>query len=296
VQLGAGLFWLSLPLTGALQIDLPHLRVLVLGRTWPPLTPDLLPAEALQRGAAPHWELIGPALAWTILPVAGLAIAFLLGARYFGRLHCGFTCFYGLMAETGEAFWRWARRPGDLKPLRVALFAIAVALAAPAMAFEILSLVATPRGVAAGLAARDMAIAVPFAVLTALALVMGLFVRLRFCRYVCGVGLLQSAAWMTNPKALQMGFHPAPGPNHGSMRDCTGCHGCRDVCPIGFDPRAPKRSMMACFQCGLCLERCEDELHPLGKGAAIGLHLADPGFPLTPHAPSLVDMAKRRAP
>jgi ferredoxin len=141
-------------------------------------------------------------------------------------------------------------------------------------------------------------ILVPYAVLTLVAVVMGLFVRLRFCRYVCGVGLVQSAAWMTNAKALQMGFHPKAEATHGSMRDCTGCHGCRDVCPIGFDPRAPKRSMMACFQCGLCLERCEEELHPLGKGPAIGFHLYDPGFPLNPkagHAPSLVAMARGAA-
>ena len=87
---------------------------------------------------------------------------------------------------------------------------------------------------------------------------------------------------------------------HGGMRDCTGCHGCRDVCPIGFDPRAPKRAMMACFQCGLCLIACEEELHPLGKGTAIGFHLYDPEYPLVAQkshgaAPSILAMAKARS-
>ena len=82
------------------------------------------------------------------------------------------------------------------------------------------------------------------------------------------------------------------------MRDCTGCHGCRDVCPIGFDPRQPKRFMLACFQCGLCVARCEDELAPHGKGPAIGFHLADPAYPLpaqvAPRVPDLIAMARAR--
>lgn len=301
IQVAMAVFWLSLPLSGLLQVDIAHVRLLIAGHRWPALTIDMLPAGSLKRGAAPHWEIIGPALAQTVLPVLFLAIAFILTARYFGRVHCGFSCFYGFMAETGEAFYRWAKRPGPDKPARLALFGFTVAAAAPFMAFTILSIFATPTGVWRGLTAHDPVLLVPFVVLSLIALVMGLFVRLRFCRYVCGVGLVQSVAWMTNPKALQMGFHPKAEPEatipHGSMRDCTGCHGCRDVCPIGFDPRAPKRSMMACFQCGACLERCEEELHPLGKGTAIGFHFYDPTFPLgapaaKPHGISLVRIAE----
>jgi ferredoxin-type protein NapH len=309
-QILTGVFWLSLPYLGLLQIDIAHLRLMIAGHQWPPLSAAMLPAEALKRGAAPQWDVIAPALAWTVLPVVFLAIAFILTARVYGRVHCGFTCFYGFMAETGEVFWRWARKPGPGRPARVALFVAAVLAAAPFMAFTILALVATPAGQWQGLAAGNLAYVVPFGVFTAVAVVMGAFVRLRFCRYVCGVGLIQSAAWMTNKKALEMGFHPKASEDgnrplagdypHGSMRDCTGCHGCRDVCPIGFDPRAPKRGMMACFQCAACLVRCEEELYPLGKGPAIGFHLYDPGYPLAAQkgqakAPSLVAMARKAA-
>ena len=152
VQVAMAAFWLALPLSGFLQVDIAHVRLLLGGRPWPPLTPDMLPASALKRGAAPHWEIIAPALLQTVLPVVMLAIAFVLTARYFGRVHCGFTCFYGFMAETGESLWRWARKPGPDKPLRLALFGLVVTLFAPFMAFTILSIFATPTGVARGLA------------------------------------------------------------------------------------------------------------------------------------------------
>lgn len=310
VQLAVALAWVALPLSGLLRIDLPRLRILIAGHAWPPLTEALLPTDALARGAAPRWDVVLPAIAGTVLPVVLLVIAFVLFARRFGRIHCGFTCVYGAMAEHGEALFRWARRPGPGRAARLAAAWALVACAGPAVAFVITSLFLGPAGVVQGLASLDPTLCIPFGVLTALAIATGGFVRLRFCRYVCGVGLVQTVAWVTNPQALEVGFNPtvAPTGRRGSLRDCSGCHGCRDVCPMGFDPRAPKRTMLACIQCGLCLERCEDELYPLGKGAAIGFHLAETGYPLGAQAkkarspaevamaasPSLVAMAERR--
>lgn len=292
-------FWISLPLFGLFQFDIAHVRLLILGHAWPPLTADMLPTEALQRGAAPRWDVIAPALAATVLPVLAFVVAFVLTARTFGRVHCGFTCAYGFLAETGEALFRWAKRPGPGRLGRLAMAWAIVIAAAPVVAWAILALFVSSPAVLNGLATIDPRIAVPFAVLTTIAVLMGGFVRLKFCRYVCGVGLVQSVAWMTNKKALEMGFNPTKTETRGSLRDCTGCHGCRDVCPIGFDPRQPKKYMMACFQCGECLKRCEDELYPLGKGPAIGFHLYETGYPLEKQAgagssssPSIVSMAK----
>lgn len=274
--------WLALPLSGMFQIDIAHVRLVLAGRPWPPLRGDLLPAEALTRGAPAHWEIVAPVLLQGVLPVALLAIAFLITARYFGRLHCGFVCTYGFLAETGEGLFQWARRPVPGRRARLALAWAIVAGAAPGVAFTLLSLFVRPQGVVRGLMGHDPAIAVPFALFTLLALAMGGLVRLRFCRYVCGVGLVQTLAWMTHRKALEVGFNPtaAPDGSRGSMRDCTGCHACREVCPIGLDPRQPKRYMLACFQCGRCLQACEEELHPLGRGAALGFHFHEPDYPL----------------
>ena len=286
VQLAMVLAWCALPLSGLLRVDLPRLRILFAGHAWPPMTTTDLPLDALIRGASPRWDLILPAIAGTVLPVLAFVVAFVLFARRYGRIHCGFTCVYGAFAEHGERLFRWARAPGPGRAARLAAAWALVVAAAPGVAFVIFSLFLGPDGLWRALAAGDPTIGIPYAVLTTIAMLMGGLVRLRFCRYVCGVGLVQTVAWVTQPKALEVGFHPkaAPDGSHGSMRDCTGCHGCRDVCPMGFDPRAPKRTMLACIQCGLCLERCEEELFPLGKGAAIGFHLHDPAYPLAAQA------------
>ena len=295
-QLAFTSFWLSLPLTGFLQVDVARVRLMIAGHPWPAITADILPAEALARGAAPRWDVIAPVLLSAVLPVIAFAIFFVLVARYFGRVHCGFSCTYGFLAETGEALFRWAKKPGPGRFGRLAAAWAIVIAAAPFVAFTILSLFVTTGGVWNGLWAGNPAITIPFAFFTALATLVGGFVRLKFCRYVCGVGFVQTVAWMSNPKALEMGFNPSPRPeeNRGTMRDCTGCHGCRDVCPIGFDPRTPKKSMMACFQCGECLKACEDELMPKGKGTAIAFHFNEPDYPLTRQtkAPSIVAMAR----
>lgn len=282
LQFAAVLAWISLPLSGLLRVDLAQLRIVFAGYVWPPLLDAALPPEALARGAAPRWDVILPLMAETVAPVVVIALAFVLLARRFGRVHCGYTCVYGAFSEHGERLFRWVQRPGPGRPWRVLAAGLLVSVAAPGVAFVIMALFLGPGGVARGLTALDPAVCVPFGVFTLIALATGAFVRLKFCRHICGVGLVQTVSWMSNPKALEVGFnpHPASDGSHGSMRDCNGCHGCRDICPIGFDPRTPKRSMLACFQCGLCIERCEEELNPLGKGAAIGFHLADPDYPI----------------
>lgn len=280
VQILTSLFWISLPLSGALQLDLGHMALVVAGRPWPPRV--ILPADALKRGATAHWDVVAPVLLQGVLPVILLAIAVIVTARFFGRAHCGYSCTYGLMSETGEALFRWAKKPGPGRAMRLAGAWAVVASLAPLVAFTIMSFFVRTEGVIGAFQHHDLRIIVPFTYLTVLMFIVGGLVRLHFCRYVCGVGLIQTLSWMTNKKGLEIGFNPsaAPDGSHGSMRDCTGCHECRNVCPIGFDPRQPKRYMMACFQCGECLKACEDELLPLGKGPAIGFHFRDPEYPL----------------
>ncbi|HEY9900430.1 MAG TPA: 4Fe-4S dicluster domain-containing protein [Pantanalinema sp.] len=279
-QILTSLFWISLPLSGLLQVDIRHLALVVAGRPWPPRV--ILPADALKRGASAHWDVVAPVLLQGVLPVAIFVIAVIVTARLFGRVHCGYSCTYGLLAETGEAMFRWAKKPGPGRAMRLALVWLWVVSAAPLVAFTILSLFVRPEGVIEAFRTHNLGIIVPFSYLTVLAAIVGGFVRLHFCRYVCGVGLIQTLSWMTNKKALEVGFNPtaAADGSHGSMRDCTGCHECKNVCPIGFDPRQPKRYMMACFQCGECLKACEDELHPLGRGIALGFHFQEPDYPL----------------
>jgi polyferredoxin len=82
-----------------------------------------------------------------------------------------------------------------------------------------------------------------------------LFARHLFCRYGCAIGIFQSFAWMTNKKAMVVGF------DRKRLTDCADClqgHGsaCDAVCPMRLKPRNVKRWMFACTQCGQCISAC----------------------------------------
>jgi polyferredoxin len=82
-----------------------------------------------------------------------------------------------------------------------------------------------------------------------------LFARHLFCRYGCAIGIFQSFAWMTNKKAMVVGF------DRKRLTDCANClqgHGsaCDAVCPMRLKPRNVKRWMFACTQCGQCISAC----------------------------------------
>ena len=82
-----------------------------------------------------------------------------------------------------------------------------------------------------------------------------LFARHLFCRYGCAIGIFQSFAWMTNKKAMVVGF------DRKRLTDCASClqgHGsaCDAVCPMRLKPRNVKRWMFACTQCGQCISAC----------------------------------------
>jgi ferredoxin-type protein NapH len=78
------------------------------------------------------------------------------------------------------------------------------------------------------------------------------FARHLFCRYACAVGMFQSLAWMTNRRAMVVGYQRE------RARDCASCPSfCDHVCPMRLKPRNIKRLMFACTQCGQCIDACE---------------------------------------
>ncbi len=82
-----------------------------------------------------------------------------------------------------------------------------------------------------------------------------LFARHLFCRYACAVGLFQSLAWMSNRKAMVVGFERA------RAADCAHClperqSACDAVCPMRLTPRNIKRHMFTCTQCAQCIDAC----------------------------------------
>ncbi len=78
-----------------------------------------------------------------------------------------------------------------------------------------------------------------------------MFARHLFCRYACAVGLFQSIAWMSNRKAMVIGF------NRRRVDECVDCNSaCDNICPMRLNPRKIKRLMFTCTQCGLCASAC----------------------------------------
>ena len=67
----------------------------------------------------------------------------------------------------------------------------------------------------------------------------------------CAVGVFQSLAWMTNKKAMVVGFDRARG------RLCSDCdNACDNACPMRLKPRTIKRHMFTCTQCVQCVQAC----------------------------------------
>lgn len=78
-----------------------------------------------------------------------------------------------------------------------------------------------------------------------------MFARHLFCRYACAVGLFQSFAWMSNRKAMVIGF------DRRRASACINCNSaCDNVCPMRIKPRSIKRHMFTCTQCGQCADAC----------------------------------------
>jgi polyferredoxin len=82
------------------------------------------------------------------------------------------------------------------------------------------------------------------------------FGRHLFCRYACAVGMFQSLAWIANPNAMVVGFSRR---RASACADCLPARtfACEIACPMRLKPRALKRHMFACTQCGKCLQSCQ---------------------------------------
>lgn len=72
-----------------------------------------------------------------------------------------------------------------------------------------------------------------------------------FCRFGCALGLAQSFIWMTNRKALVVGFDSK------RAKLCSACDAsCEHACPMRLKPRTIKRNMFTCTQCHSCIDAC----------------------------------------
>ncbi len=268
LQLGFFALFLAAPALDLLRFDLHEAQLWFLGQRW------TLGITAFQRGEIGATEVALSILLRGILPAVAFVAAFLAVARRWGRVYCGWLCpHFSLVEGLNDLLHRasgklslWDRAPvprGGRVPQRRwwPLFALACAVFGFLWAITLLSYLLPPREIWGGLLGGTLTpnqsrfLAIGSVVFT----LEFAFARHLFCRFGCAVGLFQSLAWMSNPRALVMAF------DRSRAAECRGCttadapggDACEVACPMRLRPRQVKRLMFSCVQCGQCVAQCE---------------------------------------
>ncbi|MGE0386166.1 MAG: 4Fe-4S binding protein [Gammaproteobacteria bacterium] len=237
-----------------------------------------------------------------VLPIAAVAVLLLAVAWRWGRVYCGWLCPHFSVVETLNGLLRraigrhslWDRAPGPIEeqadgsrwlrradggrdrivPAAGALYVVLAIGFAFLWAVVLLTYLLPPAEIYAGLAhgalTRNQATFIVAA--TCAFSIEFLFARHLFCRYGCAVGLFQSIAWMSNPRAMTVDFDRA------RAADCARCPArlgrgqaaCEDACPMRLNPRTARRRMFACTQCASCIRACGAVQRGAPQGALLG--------------------------
>jgi len=264
-QGGFFILFVFAPVFDLLRFDLIEGHLIVFGRPWTLGLDDYL------AGRIDNTAMALNILLRAIAPALLLAATVLGVAWRWGRLYCGWLCPHFSVVETLNQLMRkasgkqslWDKKPGPtrhpdgapaLADRRYWLLALPLAsvfallwavvlltyLLPPAEVYGNLFTLALTRNQALFIGAGTAVLSVEFT-----------FARHLFCRYGCAVGLFQSLAWMSNRKAMVVGYARE------RARDCAACPSfCDDACPMRLKPRNIKRLMFACTQCGQCIDAC----------------------------------------
>ncbi len=259
--------FLVAPAFDLLRFDLHEAQLWFLGQRW------TLGIDAFMRGEATATQAALGILLRGIVPGVLFVAGFLAIARRYGRIYCGWLCPHfslveslnGLLHRASGRFSLWDAQPTAVRgrvPARRwwPLFLLSCAVFGVLWAITLLSYLLPPREIWGGLLQGTLAPhPARFLVIASLVFTAEfLFARHLFCRFGCAVGLFQSLAWMSNPKALVMAF------DRRRAADCRGCttpdspggDACETACPMRLQPRRIKRLMFSCVQCGRCVSQC----------------------------------------
>lgn len=265
-QTGFFLLFVFAPVFDIFRLDLNLKHFILFGFDWTLGLDDFLAGKASAGEASLNLVLRG------FLPLVAVVGSLIYVSWKWGRLYCGWLCPHFSVVETiNQALRRaigkqslWdkkrlpARNPDGSETPRDALwwFAVIPLVVACAIlwAVVLLTYLLPPAEVYGnlwnGTPTRNQAIFLGTASLAFF--VEFMFARHLFCRYACAVGLFQSLAWMSNDKAMVVGFRRE------HAKDCASCYSaCDHVCPMRLNPRKIKRMMFACVQCGQCVDACD---------------------------------------
>ncbi len=258
------LFVLAPPLD-ILRLDLTRGHLILFGHDW------TLGIDAFAAGAVGSAEAVLNLVLRGFLPLLAIGALLLYIAWRYGRLYCGWLCPHYSVVETINRLMRrasgkpsvWERKPlperqADgrwLQPRRLYWIPTLVAVGGFAFlwALVLLTYLLPPADIYHNLITAQLTRnqAVFLAVATGAFCVEFLLARHLFCRFACAVGLFQSLAWMSNNRAMVVGFDTR------RARSCQPCNNaCDNACPMRLKPRTVKRAMFTCTACGECIAAC----------------------------------------
>jgi polyferredoxin len=231
---------------------------------------DLWDGRHLAAGKPVNFVWGGGAL---LLSIVGLyLITFLINAVA-GRLFCGFGCPVGEVSRLADAAEIAAVSRDSRLPAAARRIGFELALAGAAFLW-----LASPRVFVEG-SPRAVAIALAgVAAGTGVLHAMGRFLRWKFCRFYCPIGVYYSAVQTAHRFNIHFDEVHAT---------CKGCDVCAEACPVGLTPRDLSRPVNGlegigidgfpqanhCLMCGDCVRACE---HVVGRapGAVVPLSLS----------------------
>ncbi len=236
----------------------------------------------------------GPAdAAWNIFWRGFLPIALIIGGGVYaawrwGRLYCGWLCPHfsvvelinGLMirASGKPSLWEKKPLPGTRGEARWwPLTWLAALFFAFLWALALLTYLLPPWEIYANIWNAELT---PnqfrfLAVGTLLLFIEFMFARHLFCRFGCAIGLFQSLAWMSNDRALVVGF------DTDRATECSRCgNACDDACPMRLKPRTIKRKMFTCTECTQCIQACSNLMSENSKGGLLHWVEGDKALPV----------------
>ncbi|MHB9100409.1 MAG: 4Fe-4S binding protein [Sulfuricella sp.] len=263
-QAGFFILFLLAPVFDLFRFDLNVKHFFFLGMPWTLGLDDFLAHRIDATQAAINIILRGG------LPILGVIGSGIWISWKYGRLYCGWLCPHFSVVETVNDVLRratarqsiWDKHPlpernadGSItkaNPRYWLVVPLALAFAF-AWAVALLTYLLPPveiyanlwHGELTGNQGRFIGVG------TLLFFIEFMFARHLFCRFGCAVGLFQSLAWMGNRTARVIGF------DRQRAKTCADCNAaCDNACPMRIKPRAIKRHMFACTQCGRCAEAC----------------------------------------